>query len=55
MNSAAVQTANATGSANGTGWALLNCSAPAAAVFQQNSAYQAASYPTWSAIAKNAH
>jgi hypothetical protein len=53
MNPAAVQTANATGSANGTGWVLLNCSGPAAAAFQPSSAYQVASYPEWSTIAKN--
>jgi hypothetical protein len=63
LNTNAAATANASGThglnANGTawatGWVLLDCSAasPAAPVFQPNSAYLTASYPTWGGTVTN--
>jgi hypothetical protein len=53
LNANAAATANTTGSANGTGWVLLNCSGPSALAVQQNGAYQVASYPKWTTTVHN--
>jgi len=51
LNPNAPASANATGSANRTGWVLLNCTGTSP--FQQGGAYLVTSYPTWTSVATN--